>query len=131
MCAVLEVAFAHASKQIQILCDGSLPVRGRPPRLGHRPSIFPDLFLARAVHISEARLDQLDGVFVEALEVIRREVKVIAPVEPEPTYVLLYRADVEFVFRFRVCVVEAKMSDTTMFGGGAEAEADRLRVADV
>ena len=128
---VREGAFTHASKQIQILSDGSLPVCGRPPRLSHGTPIFPDFFLARAVHISEARLDQFDRVSVQALEVVRREIEVVAPVEPEPTYVLLYRTDVEFVFRLGVRVVESKMSDTTVLGGGAEAETDRFRVADV
>ena len=62
---------------------------------------------------------------------VRREIKVVAPVEPEPAYVLLYRTDVEFVFRLGVRVVESKMSDTPMLGGGAEAETNRFRVADV
>ena len=107
MRAVAELAFAHAPEQIQILCDGSVPVSGRPPRLGHRTSEFPDLFLARAVHVGEARLDQLDRVLVQALEVIRSEMEVVSPVEPEPMDVLLGSADVELVLRFGVRVVES------------------------
>ncbi len=131
MRTVLELSSAHAPEEIQILGHRAIPVRGRSSRFGHGAPVLSNFFLTRAVHIGEARLDQLDRVFVETFEVIRGEIEVLAPVEAKPPHVLLDRTNVAFVFRLRIRVVESKVGDTIVLGGGAEVETDGLRVADV
>src|SRR5690606_4557880 len=76
--------------------------------------------------------DESDGVGVELLEVVGREVLALAPVEAKPADVLLDGLDVLRVLGFGVRVVEAEVAPAVgVQRGEAEVQADRLRVTDV
>ena len=129
--AVSELSGAHASEEVEVLCNAAVAERALLAGLSYGTAVLANLLTARTVHISLACPDQLLRVLVEALEVIRGEVEVFTPVEAEPTDVLLNGAHVQLVFRLRVGVVEAQMSDTSVVGSGTEIEANRLGVTDV
>ena len=83
------------------------------------------------VDVRLAGLDEMDGPLVELVEVVGREVEMLAPVEPEPANIRFDRVDVLLLFLDRVRVVEPQMTATTELGSDAEVEADRFRVPDV
>src|SRR5512146_1586531 len=78
-----------------------------------------------------AARDQVSPPLVELLEVVRREVEVLPPLEPEPADVPLDRVDVLLLLLLRVGVVEAEVAATPELLGDPEVEADRLGVTDV
>src|SRR5450830_456065 len=84
-----------------------------------------------AVHVGLAGPHEVDGPFVELLEVVRRIVEVLAPLEPQPADVGLDGIDVLLLFLGGVRVVEAQVAAAAELPGDTEVEADRLRVADV
>ena len=74
-----------------------------------------DLVGRQVVDVRLAGLDQVDGPRVELLEVVGREVEVLAPVEAEPADVRLDRVDVLLLFLDRVGVVEAQVAAAAEF----------------
>jgi len=93
--------------------------------------VFADLLLRKEADISLAELDQLNGVRMHAVEVVRSLVVVLPPVETEPTNVFLDRIDVLDLFLGRVGVVHAQVAAALILQREAEVEADGLGVADV
>ena len=83
------------------------------------------------VDVGQPAPDQVLGVLVEPLVVVRRVVLAVVPVEAEPADVLLDGVDVLDVLLDRVGVVEAQVAVPAVLGRDAEVEADRLGVADV
>ena len=79
-----ELAGAHPLEQVEALVDRPVAARAVPARLGQRAAVLPDLVGRQVVDVGLAVPDQLDSPLVELLEVVRREVEVLAPVEPEP-----------------------------------------------
>ena len=69
-----------------------------------------DLVGREVVDVGLAGPDQVDGPVVELLEVVRRVVEVLAPVEAEPADVGLDRVDVLLLLLLRVRVVEAEVA---------------------
>jgi len=100
-------------------------------RFGQRAPVLPDLVGAQAADIGLALPDQLDGVLVKLLEIIRREVEAVFPIEPEPFYVADDRFHVFQGFPARVRIVHAQVARAAILGGDAKIQADRFRVADV
>ncbi len=93
--------------------------------------VFADLLLRKEADISLAELDQLNGVRMHAVEVVRCLVVVLPPVETEPADVFLDRIDVLDLFLGRVGVVHAQVAAALILQREAEVEADGLGVADV
>ena len=129
--AVGKLARAHPPKQIEVLLDRAVAIRAVAARLGQRAAILADLVGRQAVDVGLAVANQLLGVLVHLLEVIRGVEHPLAPVESEPAHVLLNRVHVLDVFLRRVGVVEAQVAEPAEFLGDAEVQADRLGVADV
>ena len=130
--AVRELAGAHAAEQVEVLLDA----RARGNGLFCPGSVS----VPRAARISSWRLvvdiglagaDQMLGPIVEPLEIVRRVIEVLAPVEAEPAHVALDRVDVFLLFLGRVGVVEAQVAAPAEFLRHAEIEADRFGVADM
>ena len=69
-----------------------------------------DLVGRQVVDVGLAGPDQVDRPVVELLEVVRREVEVLAPVEAEPAHVGLDGVDVLLLLLDRVGVVEAQVA---------------------
>ena len=121
------------AKQLEVLVDGAVAVRADAARLVEAAAPRADLLERLAVDVGLARLDELLGDLVELLEVVRREVEAVAPVEAEPAHVVLDRLG-----RTRrppsLGFVSSKRRLHAAPGiacGDAEVEADALGVADV
>src|SRR5215203_5013574 len=65
------------------------------------------------------------------MEVVRRVVEMLAPVEAEPADVLLDGVDVLLLFLRRIGVVEAQVAAPAELLGDPEVERDRLGVTDM
>ena len=100
-------------------------------RLGQRAPRLADLVRGLVVDVRVPVLDQVDGPGVELLEVVRRVVQVLAPVEAQPADVGLDRVDVLLLLLDRVGVVEPEVAVAAELLRDAEVERDRLRMADV
>ena len=94
------------------------------------PRCLADLLGGLVVHVRLALADQLDGVLVHRVEVVRRP-ELAGPLEAEPADVFLDRADVFLFFLGGVGVVVAEVAGAVVFLGDAEVQADALGVADV
>ena len=129
--SVLELTRAHAPQKVQALVGRPVPVRAGPPGLGDRAPERADLFLGRRVHVGLAVFDEALGITVELLEVVRGMKEVVAHVETQPPDVALHGLDVSLVLGRRVRVVETKVGRTAVFGGGAEVQANGLRMSNV
>ena len=110
---------------------GRSRIRALAAGLGQRAAVLADLVGGEAVDVGLARHDQVHGVAVERLEIVRGVARLAVPVEAQPADVLLDRLDVLDVLLRRVGVVEAQVAGAAELGGDAEVEADRLGVADV
>ena len=129
--AVGELAGAHAREQVEALLGRPVPPRALAAGLGQRAAVLADLVGGEVVHVGLADLDEVDGPLVELLEVVRGEVEVLAPVEPQPADVRLDGVDVLLLFLHGVRVVEAQVAAAAELAGDTEVEADRLRMTDV
>ncbi len=108
--AVGELAGAHAAEQVEVLLDAAVAVRAVGAGLGERAAVGADLVGRVRVDVGLATSDQLLGILVELLEVVRRVVLAVVPVEAEPADVVLDRVDVLDVFLDRIGVVEAQVA---------------------
>ena len=131
VCAVRVRAAAHFAQQAQVLRGGTVAVRAVLADLGKRAAVSPHLFRALAVHVCESALDQVLRKTVEMFEIIRRVVKMPAPVEAEPSHRIEYGIDVLLLFFFRIRVVEAQVAEAAVVARQPEVETDRLGVPDV
>jgi hypothetical protein len=129
--SVRELARPHAGEEVEVLVDRPVAPGTLAPRLGQRAAVLADLVGRQVVDVGLAGLDEADGPREEPLEVVRGEVQVLAPVEPEPADVGLDSLDVLLLFLHRVGVVEAQVTAAAVLTGDAEVEADRLSVPDV
>ena len=82
-----EFAGPHAPEQVEVLLDRAVAVRAGAARFGHGTTVLADLLLTQAVHVGSTLLDQVRGVLVEPLEIIRGMKQLVAPVEPQPLHV--------------------------------------------
>jgi len=90
-----------------------------------------DLVGRETVDVRSPASIQAQREAVELLEVVRGVEELVAPVEPEPAYVLHDGVDVLDVLLRRVGVVEAQVADATILLRQAEVQADALGVTDV
>ena len=108
--AVREFAGAHAAEQVEVLLHAALAERAVLARLGQRAAGRAHLLLGLVVDIGLAGADQVLGPAVEPLEIVRRVIEVLAPVEAEPAHVRFDRVDVFLLFLGRIGVVEAQIA---------------------
>ena len=100
-------------------------------RLGQRAARSPHLVRRLVVDIGLAGADQVLGPIVELLEIVRRVIKVLAPVKAEPAHVALDRVDIFLLLLGRIGVVKAQVAAAAEFLRDSEIEADRLGMADM
>ena len=130
VCAIGELTRAHAPKQLEVLGHGPVAVGAVPAWFGQRAAVLANLVGAQAVDIRLALANQLFGVLIQHLEVVRGVMQ-LRPLETEPANVFLDRFDVLDVFLRGIGVIEAEVAQPAEFRRDAEVQADRLRVADV
>ncbi|MGY4595783.1 hypothetical protein ACVWXL_003529 [Bradyrhizobium sp. GM22.5] len=129
--AVREFARLHATEQVEVFIHGAIAERRVLAGLGQRAARKTNLLLGLVIDIGEPVADQLLRPFVEAVEIVRSEEQVLAPVEAEPAHVGLDGIDIFLLFLDRIGVVEAQMATARKLLGDAEIERDRLGVADM
>ena len=81
---VLEISGSHVGEQIQILLNRPMAIRAFTTRFGKGAAVLSDLLGTEAVDVGLVFPDQLHGIIIELLEVIRGRVLPIAPVESQP-----------------------------------------------
>ena len=107
-------------------------MRAGLPRFRERSPIPSHLVSRQAIDIGEALLDEDDGKVIEPLEIVGGEKHVVAPVESKPADIFLNRLYVFRIFRRRVRIIHAEMTDPArLLAGNAEVEADRLGMPDM
>ena len=105
--------------------------RAVPAGLGQRAARQPDLLLRLVIDIGLARANQVLRPGIKLLEVIRRIVKVLAPIEAKPADVALDRIDILLLLLRRIGVVKAEIATSAEFLGNAEIQADRFGVPEM
>src|SRR6185369_14862765 len=104
---VRVLAGAHAGEEVEILGDAALAIRAVGARLGKRAAGGAHLLLRLIVDISLAGGDQVHRPAGELLEIVRRMVEMLAPIEAEPGDVALDGVDILLLLLDRISVVEA------------------------
>ena len=128
--ALRELTGAHAREQVETFLDRAI-TPGADGGGVHIAAVFAELLRRQLTHIGKPLLDELHGVFIILLEVVRAEEKPVAPVKAEPVDVLLNGLDKLVVLFGGVRVVHAQVADAAEFLGRAEVDAQCLAVADV
>ena len=128
--ALRELAGAHTRKEVEALLDRTVAPRADGGGV-HVSAVLAELLRRQLAHIGKPFLNELDGVFIVLLEVVRAEEKPVTPVKAEPVDVLLNGLDKLVVLLRRVRVVHAQIADAAEFLGRAEINAQRLAVTDV
>ena len=126
-----ELAGAHAREEVEVFVHAAVAVRAVLARLGQRATVGAHLLGRLRVHIGLPGPDQAQRAVVHAVEVVRGEVQVFAPLEAEPLHRLEDGVDVLLLFLLGVGVVEAHVAGAAVGLGEAEVQADRLGVAVV
>jgi hypothetical protein len=129
--AVRKFPFFHPPEQIEILFHRALAIRTGLPGFGQGAAQFPQLLASRAIDVGEPGLDEMPSEFVQAVEIIRRVIKMRSPVVPEPAHRVLDRLLVFDVLLDRVRVVVAQVTGSAILGCEPEIETDRFRVPDM
>ncbi|MCY1429457.1 hypothetical protein D9M71_453750 [compost metagenome] len=129
--AVRELAGLHAREQVEVLLDGTVAERAVAAGLGQAAAIGARFFRRKVADIGLAGLDQVDGPFMQLVEIVGGVAHLARPLEAEPAHVALDGVDVFLVFLRRVGVVEAQVAIAAEFPGQAEIQADRLGVTDM
>jgi len=75
--------------------------------------------------------NQLFRPLVQLLEIVRRVIQPIVPVETQPAHIFHDRFDIFRVLLLRIRVVEPQVALSTVLRGNAEVEADTFGMTDV
>ena len=126
-----KLARPHAAEQVEIFLDGAVAERAVLAGLGQCAAVGAHLLLRLVVDIGLAGADQMLRPGVELIEIVRRVVEVLAPIEAQPAHVALDGVDVFLLFLGRIGVVEAQVAAAAELLGDAEIQADRFGVADM
>ena len=130
--AVGELAGPHPAEQVQVFLNRTIPVRAFPPRFRQRAPILAHLVGGQAVNVGVAVPNQLLGVLVQLLKVVRCVVQVLVPIEAQPLDVRQYGLHVFDVLAGRVRVVKPHVAARPgILLAHAEVQADGLGVPDV
>jgi len=129
--AFVELAGPHASEQVQVLGDGTVPVWAVPAGLRQCAAIRANLLRGQVVHVRLAHLDQLLGVGIQLIKIVGCIVLAVAPVKPQPVDAIPHGLDVLGALLDRVRIIESQIAEPAKLLGDAEVQADRLRMAQL
>ena len=127
---LLKFARAHPTEEIQTLLDGTV-APGADSGTGGVAPVFLELLRGQLAHVGQPLLDQLNGVFIGLLKVVRAVEQPVAPVEAKPVDILLDGIDVLSVLLGGVGIVKAQVTDAAKMLCRAEVDGQRLAVADM
>jgi hypothetical protein len=108
-----------------------VPFGNSPARLGQGAAGETHLLLRLVVDIGLAGADQVLTPRTKLLEIVRRVIEMLAPIEAEPAHVTLDGIDIFLRLLGRVGVVVAQVAVAAELLSHAEIEADRLGMADM
>ncbi len=128
---IRKLAGAHIAKQVEICFHRTVAIGRSTARFGQRAAHRPHLVGGRVVDIGEAGTNEVLGPVVQRLEVVRRMVQMLAPVEAQPAHVPLDGVDVFLLLLHGIGIVEAKVAAAAVLDGKSEIQADRLCVAEM
>src|SRR5258708_36534724 len=94
---------------------------------GKSAAMLADLICALIVHVRFAVFDQLDGPFIELIEVVGREAEKL-PVKAQPADVRLNGVYVFLLFFFGIRVIETQIGASAEFVGQTEIKTDCFAV---
>ncbi len=129
--AIIELPGPHPSEQIKILGRRPVAVRALPARLCQGSPVRTHLLGRQAVNIGVSPFNEVDGVSVERLEIVRRIPGLAVPGEAEPADILLDGVDVLDILGSGIGVVEPEVARAAQLRGCFEVQADRLGMSDV
>ncbi len=129
--AVGELPGAHALEQVEAFLGRALAAGAVDAAFGQRAPVFAHLLGRQVADIRLAGADQVQGEFIELLEIVGGVIEPVGPVEAQPAHVGHDGVDVLHVLLAGVGVVEAQVAQPLVLGGQPEVEADGLGVADV
>ena len=128
---IRKLAAAHIAKQAEICFHRTVAIGRSTARFGQRAAHRPHLVGGRVVDIGEAGANEVLCPVVQRLEIVRRMVQMLAPVEAKPVYVPLDGVDVFLLLLHGIGIVEAKVAAAAVFDAKSEVQADRLCVAEM
>jgi len=117
--AIGEFVVFHRFEKLHVFFDAAIAVGAVHAGLFQRTAIGAHVVGILTVYIGFALFDEVDGVGVELVEVIRRK-RVAVPVETQPFDIAPYRVDVFDAFLLRVGVVEAQVAVTVIVARDSE-----------
>ena len=129
--AVRKLAGPHPPEEFEVLLDRPAAEGAFLPGFADRSPVFPDLVDAEVADIGLALADEVLGIVVEPLVVIRGVKLAVLPVESQPADVLLDGFHVLDLFGLGVRIVEAEVAQAPVISGQPEVDANGLGVADV
>ena len=104
--AVLEFSVPHTLEQLEIFLRRPIAVRTVFAGASRGAAMLGDLVQRQVTDKCLTIFNQLNRVAVKFLKIVRREVKIFAPVKTKPSHILLDRVHVLDVLLHRVGVVE-------------------------
>ena len=128
--AVGELTGPHALEQIQALLNGPVPV-GALGGGAHIAAHVAHLLGGQLADVGQTLFDEVHGALVHFLKVIRGIEEPVAPVEAQPTDILLDGLHILHILLGGVGVVHAEVAQAVIFFGGAEVDDQGLAVTDV
>ncbi len=118
--ALFKTTGTHFFKQRQIFGRAGVAVWAGFARLGQITAVFTHLLRIQEANIGQAFIDQLNGVTIQLLEIIRRVTHRARPLKAQPVHVTLNRFHKLYVFLFRVGVVKTQITLTLIIFGDAK-----------
>ena len=132
MGTLLEFSCPHPLEQVHILFHRTGSIGTVLARLGQRAAVMPDFLRAQTANVCLTNFDQLNGVFIELVKVVRCVVQMIAPIEPKPSNICLDRFHVFDFLLAWIGIIEPQVTcPALVFTGDAEVEADGFGVSNV
>ena len=127
---ILKFALAHSAEQIQVFLDGTVPV-GRDSGRIQVTAVLLELLGRQLTDISQALLDQLNGVLIVLFKVVGTKEETVAPVKAQPVNIVLNGFHELHIFFGGVGIVHTQIAHAAVLLGGTEIDDQSLAVTDV
>jgi len=108
--AIGEFPGPHAAEQIEIFRHRPVAVWTVLTRFGEGAAVASGVFGGKIADIGLAGGDQMLGVLIQLLEIIRGKIEMRVPVKAQPADIVLDGIDILLLFLGGVGVIEAKMA---------------------
>ena len=129
--AVLIHAILHVLEEFQVLFHRAVPVGRILTGLCQGSPVFPDLLRGKVTDKCLALFDQGHGCLIHLIEVIRRKIKTVVKLRPEPSDVILDGLDELALLLRRIRIIETQIEQAIVFLCQTVVQKDRLRMPDV